>query len=491
MSINLASFYNSNAKKDIYINKRQYEHKDKEVRDLLSADYFNKINTRPVYQRRIRWKFNAMNSFVGSVFNCRYIQPILMYKLHPEDLTANNYKKLNGRYNYEVMDGQHRLYTLAAFCSAKKQRLPHISKEFVVHWVHEVVDDNGYKNKNYIFYEETEDVKNWCRETGITPQFLSEEGKEFFVSTNIKVTTITSRLTINERRQEFMSLQNGVPVRNSDLLKNMTDCKFVESFEYNDAEILMEKFFSNCSRKASNYWTQWICRCFLLFKRFKHFDTVAPVSDIFLFTDTYIQKIIKTNHTLLNPSETEITEFYDIFNEFIEFLQSLSEDVIFNPTQIFALFYHLCHENRNIEILSSHMNIFSKAGQRKDFKNMWEGKERCNNEMRIKYLNECIEELNGMELPAIPIDDRPISAKLKEDVWKKCINGMCAICEDNVITECCFEAGHIKARSFGGQTEIDNLLPMCMECNRYMGTRNALEYKKDKFPLSRLYLHLY
>lgn len=496
MSIDLSSFYTSDAKKSLYINKRQYEYTDNKVRDLLRNDkhddYFNKINTRPVYQRHIRWKPNAMNSFIDSVFKRRYVQPILMYQLHPEDLSASNYTNCSKKYEYEVMDGQHRLYTLSAFQSAKLQVLPHISKPFIVHWVHEVLDENGCKVQICIFYEKTDDVVNWCKVTGKTPQFLTEEGKKNFDNTIIKVATITSRLTINERREEFMSLQNGVPVRNSDYLKNMTECKFVASFEYNDAEVLMETFFSHCSKKASNFWTQWICRCYTLFSRFKKEGdpSVKPVSEYFLHnTDTAIKNLIKSNNTLLNPPETVLDEFYDVFKGFIEFLQNLKETIIFNPTQIFALFYYLCDEKRNTQIILTHMENFAKAGQEKNKKKMWENTE--DNETRRKYFNECLCELNEMVQPAMSIDDTPITTELREEVWKKCINGKCAICEEEEITKDNFEAGHIVARKLCGQTNIDNFLPMCLKCNRTMGIKNALEYKKDKYPFSRLYLHLY
>jgi len=483
MSINLALLFTStDAKKALNIKERQYEHKDKEVRDLLSKEYFTTINTRPVYQRDPRWELDNMNSFIDSVFKQRYIQPILMYKLHPEDLTS----EYNGcdEYEYEVMDGQHRLYTLNAFRSATLHVLPHISKKpFIVHWVIEVLDDNGYKNKNYVFYKETEDVINWCRETGITPQFLPKEGKKFFDNTNIKLTTITSKLTMHERSEEFMSLQNGVPVRNSDYYKNMTCCTLIDYLQRNNTETLMKQiFFSHCSKQALNFWTQWVCRCFLLFKRFKEGDTtVAPVSETFLFRDTEINKNIESNHTNFNPSEEVLGDFYNVFKGFIEFLKNLSEDIEFNPTQIFAIFYHLCDETRNIGILSSHMAKFSKAGKGK---NLWVSKKGCNNEMRRTYFNECVEELKGMIELAIPIDKRPITGKIKNEVWKKCVDGKCVICKETKIKKKTFEVGHIVARSLGGKMEIDNLLPMCFDCNRSMGTRNALEYKKDTYPFT-------
>ena len=75
----------------------------------------------------------------------------------------------------------------------------------------------------------------------------------------------------------------------------------------------------------------------------------------------------------------------------------------------------------------------------------------------------------------------PTQQTLKKLVWAKCVDELCAICEDP-ITKKEFEAGHIIARTLGGQIDIDNLIPICFDCNRTMGTRNAWEYKKDMYP---------
>jgi 5-methylcytosine-specific restriction endonuclease McrA len=71
---------------------------------------------------------------------------------------------------------------------------------------------------------------------------------------------------------------------------------------------------------------------------------------------------------------------------------------------------------------------------------------------------------------------------MREKVWEKCKDNKCDICESNVIKFEDFEAGHIVARNMGGETKLNNLLPMCSHCNRTMSTRNACEYKKDVYP---------
>ena len=71
---------------------------------------------------------------------------------------------------------------------------------------------------------------------------------------------------------------------------------------------------------------------------------------------------------------------------------------------------------------------------------------------------------------------KPISKKLKEEVWIKhfgeIFSAKCPIswCSHK-ITVFCFDAGHNIPESKGGRTAIDNLIPICGECNRSMGDR--------------------
>ena len=458
---------------------REYTYCDKQVRDLLSADYFATINLRPGYQRHIRWKPDAMNKFIDSVMKKRYIMPVLTYMLHPQDLTGKYTS--DTIFEIEVMDGQHRLYTLNAFRSAKLQKLPHVSKPFIVHWVYEETDENGFKTTSYIFYEQTDDVENWCRETHKVPQYLTREGKRIFDNTIIKLTTIVSPLSMNERREEFLSLQNGLPVRGSDLLKNEMGCKLIAAFDHYGYETMMDDvFFPHCTKKAPKYWVHWAARCFLLFARFNEEEEChIPASEIFLKGDSHLQKLIKSNHSTLQPSEEEFDAFHDVFLEFIGFLQGLDEALTFNPTQIFTIFYHLCDDKRNIDILRSHMPLFAKAGQRKEVKTLWESTSEL--EPRRRYFNECLAQLEDMVEPACPMDYKPISKSLRKKVWAKCVDEKCEICSGTIAFDD-FEAGHIVARAMGGQTELDNLIPICFDCNRAMGVRNAYEFKRDVYP---------
>ena len=78
-------------------------------------------------------------------------------------------------------------------------------------------------------------------------------------------------------------------------------------------------------------------------------------------------------------------------------------------------------------------------------------------------------------------DDRIISEDLRKQVWEKRngdkINGVCFCCEKGV-SFAKFECGHIVSWANGGKTVLENLEPVCKNCNVKMGKKHLLEYKK-------------
>ena len=467
-----------------------------QFQNLLLDSNYSKINLRPIYQRNIRWPTNQMNDFIGTVMNNGFVPPIIQYKLSNDEKIGKNEGK-----DYEIIDGQHRLFTLKAFFDAKIQKCPHIKKEFIVHWNYENIP---------VFYKETEEVKEWCADNGLTPQYLTEDEQTYFKTFTINITTIETLINLDDRREIFLSLQKGIPVRNGDLLKNKTtDSSFIRYIgENNYEENMCNVFLKHCSKYAPKYWVNWCCRLLFMYYEFyseynkkkESFgddlndlsnqgifkmilnDGVKQAAIAFTTKDpTYNSFIMKNKEKeKLNPSDDFLNKFDEVFQSFISFLNDLDEDIQFNPTQIFALFYCLCHNNINEQILISHMSIFSKQGKTKIQRNMWESN--TDREIRKDYFKECFNQIMSWKEYAPNIDDKHISKSLKKLVWQKCKTGKCLICEREEITKHNFEVGHIQARALGGQGEIDNLLPMCFDCNRGMGTQNAYEYKKDMYP---------
>jgi hypothetical protein len=88
-----------------------------------------------------------------------------------------------------------------------------------------------------------------------------------------------------------------------------------------------------------------------------------------------------------------------------------------------------------------------------------------------------------------------ISSVLRAQTWDKYIGketlGICMCCNINEIVIIgngdieVFEAGHIIAESKGGPTTLENLRPICKTCNRQMGTKNMIEFQKERYPKAK------
>ena len=92
-----------------------------------------------------------------------------------------------------------------------------------------------------------------------------------------------------------------------------------------------------------------------------------------------------------------------------------------------------------------------------------------------------------------------IGSGLKEAVWDRCVGSDCAkikcpVCQIRDIRMTDFAAGHVQAERLGGETSIDNLVPICGKCNSCMATENLNDYCARVFkrgivlPKGRLYV---
>lgn len=81
---------------------------------------------------------------------------------------------------------------------------------------------------------------------------------------------------------------------------------------------------------------------------------------------------------------------------------------------------------------------------------------------------------------------KSIPKKVKNDVWNRhtgnsdSMTSRCFVCNDPV-KFANFECGHVKSVADGGTNIIENLRVICLGCNRSMGTRDLLDYKKEYY----------
>lgn len=77
-----------------------------------------------------------------------------------------------------------------------------------------------------------------------------------------------------------------------------------------------------------------------------------------------------------------------------------------------------------------------------------------------------------------------IPATIKRLVWNKYIGeeigkSKCTCCNVTDITQMSFHCGHVIAELNGGEITVDNLRPICQNCNSSMRVKNMDDFKKS------------
>lgn len=85
----------------------------------------------------------------------------------------------------------------------------------------------------------------------------------------------------------------------------------------------------------------------------------------------------------------------------------------------------------------------------------------------------------------MPPKKKSIPKVLKDLVWDKNIGkekgiGECYVCNQEIDSKR-FHCGHIISEKNGGETQLDNLKPICATCNLSIGTQHMDEFKKTFF----------
>jgi hypothetical protein len=491
--------------------------------------FLSKANLSPQYQREPAWSQETSNGLISSIYHNSIVPGFIAYKLHSGD---EGY----GKYRCEMIDGQNRARAINAFVKGQTIQIPgkkpyHVFLEY----------KNPDGTKQYVFYsEETGAGREWeDLNPGKKAEYFTEDEKDTFDEYCIEIRILTKQLTYKERATMFLSLQNGKPVRNSDLDKNQLDCGVITFFRENNFESLIKtKFMKYCTRRMTKYWTRWGVRLILIFlsvRKVKNEFRIEPdyvdsdddfelcdsdseedededeedeeVEDEeeesglpmsvkntlavqkFLFGDTKIGKMIMDCSPSLELTVAEKVEFQQAFAKFADFLEksaTLTENPNFklNPTQLYTLFYHLTFNTYSESALLSHMKFWSTDGRLKVNRVIWES---SLVETRQHYFDSCLTQLSNYVTEAAEPTRKRITEKLKKEVWTKTYGkAKEALCRcGTTITLKISECGHIVSHAREGETVAENLRPICSKCNKSMGTQNMDEYFDSEYPVEK------
>ena len=106
---------------------------------------------------------------------------------------------------------------------------------------------------------------------------------------------------------------------------------------------------------------------------------------------------------------------------------------------------------------------------------------------RYKWVKNIIYEYTGEIITNNNKKKNYIPKKLKIDIWNKYIgedkrNTKCICCNVTQIDVMDFHAGHIISEKHGGLINIDNIIPICSQCNTSMNSEDMDLYIKNYYP---------
>jgi 5-methylcytosine-specific restriction endonuclease McrA len=148
--------------------------------------------------------------------------------------------------------------------------------------------------------------------------------------------------------------------------------------------------------------------------------------------------------------------------------------------------------NKNIELLTKNNNyktyqdqLNAKLKKAKELKAIYESQRKINNKKSEKKEDKKEDKKEEViEKPKVEkYKKKHIPKPLKKLCWDIHIGSLvgstkCLCCKHQDIRQIDFHCGHVIAERNGGTMTIDNLRPICSQCNLSMGVQNMDEFKK-------------
>lgn len=192
-------------KENELLNNLKYDYQQFEIEDFYNC-YLSKnkkINMKPIYQRNFSWNKDKQDLFIDSIINNYIIPPIILIQLENEE------------YEYECIDGQHRLCVIKHFIESKPIDLekPHYIR------YHRIEGDKTYN----VLYDDRENIKKYIK----FKSFFTQIEKKKFNKRNLTILKISNYDVKNKdgmerlKKNMFLRLQNGEKVSTIDKFKNI------------------------------------------------------------------------------------------------------------------------------------------------------------------------------------------------------------------------------------------------------------------------------
>lgn len=463
---------------------------------VLISDFIGhlvRILTRPVYQRDFNWNEQKVSNFLLTIMTSGYVQPLLLYKYNTGD------EKIEGKES-EMIDGQHRALSIQAFVTGNPI-INNKGKPIMAYLEYE---------GHYLFYKELETdnddnnpIKKWAKETKNIATYLTEEQRIKFDDYELRLETCKSRLTLERRRLLFDSLQEGVPVRNSDKDKNNVRSAVVNELNTDyptwedDYKANYMPLLTSCAVKNVLYC---VVRLYAI--------SVDPKKADNLWTDKEIKNKIADNKFLPIGKASEFKAKMDQVYETMRQLKARALGAKYTPIQLFALCLGVFNGKPNL-VDRCAFYITSGKGKKK-YNNTSVVRNKCHEtwwfEDRYKDVKDDVmayyqETRSFLEssaplppppppAPEPPSGPRKWGACTPKNVWRRYFGeseeGNCSFdfCNKALTRKGKWERGHDIPHSKGGSSsDMSNLYVVCKDCNRKQGTQTRAEFERSQMPV--------
>ena len=112
-----------------------------------------------------------------------------------------------------------------------------------------------------------------------------------------------------------------------------------------------------------------------------------------------------------------------------------------------------------------------------------------NQDYGYEWAKKLVEHITGNKIKNKRLQQKRqnVPKKVRNDSWdinigEDVAKAYCLVCDVSVITSKNFEAGHIISDKNGGNSNIDNILPICGGCNKSMSFENMDAYIQKRYP---------
>lgn len=280
------------------------------------------ILLNPSYQREFCWTQKQCNDFIETVMFSGIVPPCIIYKYQEHERIPTE---------YECVDGHHRLSVIEAFFHGKPivqqgkkdmmVSLPYKSEDGIIH----------------LFYSENDNTQKWQAENGKAVGYFTEEERQQFRDFGIDIKTIMAYQNEDQRRELFVSLSKGTPLRGCDVKKNYHSIPLIAVIKGMGWEIPIRNLIrDHCHKKAERFWLHWLIRMFLLSK--SPLSSEAAKSDSTM--NGYMQHDVP--HPELEYSEEQLESFKATVQRLLVFRFSpRGKPIRISPTMIFALYVQI------------------------------------------------------------------------------------------------------------------------------------------------------